>query len=97
MVDDMGWSDLGCFGSEIGTPNLDRLATEGTRDTQLCNTDRCCPSRAALLTGVYPHQADVGHMLNHLGHPAYQGHLNQRPTLAETLRNSGYATSMSGK
>ncbi len=98
MVDDMGWSDLGCYGSEIRTPNLDSLAAQGTRFTQFYNTARCCPSRAALLTGLYPHQAGVGHMIKDLGHPAYQGFLNDRcVTIAEALRQGGYVTCMSGK
>src|SRR4051812_41207705 len=62
LCDDMGFSDLGCYGSEIATPNLDRLANNGLRFTQFYNTARCCPSRTALLTGLYPHQAGVGHM-----------------------------------
>src|SRR5690348_13386684 len=62
LVDDMGFSDLGCYGGEIHTPNLDKLAGGGVRFTQFHNTARCCPSRAALLTGLYPHQAGVGHM-----------------------------------
>src|SRR5215475_3433575 len=62
LVDDMGYSDLGCYGGEINTPNLDKLAQGGVRFTQLHNTARCCPTRAALLTGLYPHQAGVGHM-----------------------------------
>ena len=63
MADDMGFSDLGCYGSEIATPNLDRLAAGGLRFTQFYNTARCCPTRAALLTGLYSHQAGVGHMV----------------------------------
>jgi len=98
MVDDMGWSDLGCYGGEIRTTHLDRLAAEGTRFTQFYNTARCCPSRASLLTGLYPHQTGVGHMVTNLGRPAYQGYLNDRcATLAERLRLAGYATYMSGK
>src|SRR6478672_6644489 len=62
LVDDMGFSDIGCYGSEISTPNLDRLAQGGVRFTQFYNTARCCPTRAALLTGLYSHQAGVGHM-----------------------------------
>src|SRR5687767_3006377 len=62
LVDDMGYSDLGCFGSEIPTPNLDKLAQNGLRLSQFYNTSRCCPSRASLMTGVYPHQAGVGSM-----------------------------------
>src|SRR5690349_7935951 len=62
LCDDMGFSDIGCYGSEISTPNLDHLASNGLRFTQFYNTARCCPSRTALLTGLYPHQAGVGHM-----------------------------------
>ena len=62
LVDDVGFCDIGCYGSEIPTPNLDRLAAEGVRFTQFYNTGRCCPTRASLLTGLYPHQAGVGHM-----------------------------------
>ncbi|MBI3970956.1 MAG: arylsulfatase [Chloroflexi bacterium] len=98
LVDDMGYSDIGCFGSEIDTPNLDRLAAGGLRVTQLYNGARCCPTRASLLTGLYAHQAGVGHMVNNLGTPAYQGYLNDRCiTIAEVLRPAGYRTIMSGK
>ena len=98
MADDMGFSDLGCYGSEIATPNLDRLAAGGLRFTQFYNTARCCPTRAALLTGLYPHQAGVGHMMEDRGAPAYQGFLNDRcVTIAEVLRQSGYRTLMAGK
>ena len=62
MVDDMGFSDVGCYGGEIETPNLDSLANSGLRFTQFYNTGRCCPTRAALLTGLYQHQAGIGHM-----------------------------------
>src|SRR5215813_46697 len=62
LADDMGFSDLGCYGSEISTPNLDRLAAGGIRFTQFYNCARCCPTRASLLTGLYPHQVGVGHM-----------------------------------
>ena len=71
MSDDMGFSDLGCYGGEIQTPNLDRLAAAGVRFTQFYNTARCCPTRACLLTGLYPHQAGVGHMLSRTGLPGY--------------------------
>lgn len=98
MADDLGFSDLGCYGSEIATPNLDRLATNGLRFTQFYNTGRCCPTRAALLTGLYPHQAGVGHMEADLGRAAYQGYLNDRcVTIAEALKMHGYRTFMSGK
>jgi arylsulfatase len=98
LCDDMGFSDPGCFGSEIETPNLDRLAANGLRMTQFYNTARCCPTRAALLTGLYQHQAGVGQMIHDLGTPAYQGYLNQQcVTLAEVLKTAGYSTYMSGK
>jgi arylsulfatase len=98
MADDMGFSDLGCYGSEISTPNLDRLARSGVRFTQFYNTARCCPTRAALLTGLYNHQTGVGHMVADRGAPSYQGYLNDRcVTIAEALRQGGYHTLMSGK
>lgn len=98
LVDDMGFSDLGCYGSEISTPNLDALASDGLRFTQFYNTGRCCPTRASLLTGLYPHQAGVGHMTYDGGQIGYQGDLNKEcVTLAEVLRPAGYATFMTGK
>jgi arylsulfatase A-like enzyme len=98
LVDDMGFSDLGAYGSEIATPNLDKLAQEGKRFTQFYNTSRCCPSRAALQTGVYNHQAGVGFMNRNLGVPSYQGYLNKQViTIAEGLKTQGYTTLMSGK
>jgi arylsulfatase len=98
LVDDMGYSDIGCYGSEIRTPNLDALAAGGVRVTQFYNGARCCPTRASLLTGLYAHQAGIGHMVTDLGAPAYQGCLNERcVTLAEALRPAGYRTIMSGK
>jgi arylsulfatase A-like enzyme len=98
MADDMGYSDLNCFGSEIRTPNLDRLAKEGLRMTQFYNAGRCCPTRASLLTGLYQHQAGIGDMINNSGIPAYQGYLNDNcATLAEVLKLNGYNTYMSGK
>lgn len=98
LADDMGYSDIGCYGSEIRTPNLDRLGNDGLRFTQMYNSARCCPSRAALLTGLNPHQAGVGHMMDALGPDSYQGYLNRScATIAEVLRGSGYATYMSGK
>ena len=77
MADDMGWSDIGCYGSEIETPNLDRLAKNGLRFTQFYNTGRCCPTRASLLTGTYPHQAGIGHMMNDRNLPGYKGDLGK--------------------
>ncbi|GAH54911.1 unnamed protein product, partial [marine sediment metagenome] len=98
MADDMGYSDIGCYGGEVNTPNLDRLAAGGLRFTQFYNAARCCPTRASLLTGLYPHQAGVGHMVGNRGYPAYQGYLNKRcVTIAEALKMAGYNTLMSGK
>src|SRR5215472_11690227 len=93
LSDDMGFSDLGCYGGEIRTPNLDRLADGGLRFTRFYNTSRCCPTRASLLTGLYPHQAGVGHMMEDRGHDGYRGDLNRNAvTIAEVLRPAGYAT-----
>ncbi len=98
MSDDMGFSDLGCYGGEIQTPNLDSLAKEGVRFTQFYNMGRCCPTRASLLTGLYPHQAGVGHMTRDSGHDGYRGQLNhQSATIAEVLGAGGYRTYMCGK
>jgi arylsulfatase A-like enzyme len=98
LVDDMGYSDLGCYGSEIPTPNIDSLAKGGLRFTQFYNTARCCPTRAALLTGLYSHQAGVGHMVENQKLPGYVGHLNDScVTMAEVLKPAGYFTAMSGK
>src|ERR1041384_6632014 len=98
MSDDMGVSDLGCYGGEIQTPTLDRLAAGGVRLTQFYNTARCCPTRASLLTGLYPHQAGIGHMMADLGFDGYRGNLNRHcVTIAEALRPAGYHTLMSGK
>ncbi|MBN1443465.1 MAG: arylsulfatase [Planctomycetes bacterium] len=98
LADDMGYSDIGCFGGEIQTPNLDRLAAEGLRFTSFCNTGRCCPTRASLLTGLYPHRAGVGHMTQDRGLPAYLGRLNDGcVTIAEVLKEAGYIAMMTGK
>ncbi len=98
LGDDIGFSDLGCCGGEIQTPNLDSLATNGLRFTQFYNTSRCCPTRASLLTGLYPHQAGVGHMMVDRGFPGYRSNLNREcVTLAEVLRAGGYRTYMCGK
>ena len=98
MADDMGWSDIGCYGSEIETPNLDRLAKNGLRFTQFYNTGRCCPTRASLLTGTYPHQAGIGHMMNDTGLPGYKGDLGSDvQTIAEVLKPAKYSTYLSGK
>ena len=94
----MGWSDIGCYGSEIETPNLDRLAKNGLRFTQFYNTGRCCPTRASLLTGTYPHQAGIGHMMNDTGLPGYKGDLGTDvQTIAEVLKPAKYSTYLSGK
>ena len=98
MADDMGWSDIGCYGSEIETPNLDRLAKNGLRFTQFYNTGRCCPTRATLLTGTYAHQAGIGHMMNDRGLPGYKGDLgNDVRTIAEVMKTADYSTYLSGK
>lgn len=98
MADDMGYSDIGCYGGEIETPNLDGLAANGLRFTQFYNTSRCCPTRAALLTGLYPHQAGIGHMMSDRGLIGYLGDLNAScRTIPQVLQPAGYATYMSGK
>ena len=98
LADDMGYSDLGCFGSEIRTPNLDRLGAGGLRFSQSYNCARCCPSMASLLTGLHPPQTGIGHMLGDLGHPSYRGCLSGRcVTLGEVLKEAGYRTYYSGK
>jgi len=99
MADDMGYSDIGCYGGEIQTPNLDRLASNGLRFSQFYNGARCCPTRASLMTGLAPHQAGMGWMtIRDLGHPGYSGELNSNcVTIAEVLREAGYATFMGGK
>ncbi|MDG2208257.1 MAG: arylsulfatase [Pirellulales bacterium] len=98
MSDDMGYSDIGCYGGEIRTPHLDRLAADGLRFTQFYNTARCCPTRACLLTGLYPHQAGVGYMMQDRGFDGYRGDLNRNcVTIAEVLREAGYNTYLAGK
>jgi len=98
MADDMGYSDIGCYGGEIHTPNLDGLAAGGLRFTQFYNTARCCPTRASLMTGLYQHQAGVGHMMEDKGYESYRGDLNNNcVTIAEVLKLGGYSTYMSGK
>src|SRR5690606_26142849 len=76
LADTLGYSDLGSYGSEIATPNLDRLAREGLRFQQFYNNSICAPTRASLITGQYPHTAGVGYFSNDLGLPAYQGYIN---------------------
>jgi len=99
MSDDMGFSDIGCYGGEIETPNLDRLAEDGLRFTQFYNGARCCPTRASLLSGVYPHQAGIGLMTGASGDlPGYRGELGRDVvTIAEALGTAGYRSYMAGK
>src|SRR5262244_486432 len=92
LADDMGFSDLGCYGSEIPTPNIDRLAAGGVRFTQMYNTARCSPSRACLLTGLYPHQAGMGYLDNMVipNSRGTTGRLNdESATIAEVVRPAG--------
>jgi arylsulfatase A-like enzyme len=106
MADDMGYSDIGCYGGEIPTPNIDKLAAKGVRFTQFYNTARCCPTRASLMTGLFPHQTGIGHMTEEPANPnaenwgtaGYQGYLNNHcVTIAEVLGSNGYHTYMTGK
>jgi arylsulfatase len=105
LSDDMGYSDLGCFGGEIKTPNLDALAAGGLRFTQFYNTARCCPTRASILTGLYPHQAGVGYMVDRAPYSAtaminewYSGDLRaDTATMGEVLHAGGYRTYAVGK
>ena len=89
VVDDMGYSDLGCFGGEISTPNIDGLASNGIRFTQFYNCGRSCPSRGALLTGMYAQQCGITGMGVSLN--------TQCVTIPEALKSAGYRTAMSGK
>ncbi len=98
VADDLGYSDLSCFGSEISTPNIDRLASDGLRFTQFYNCGQDSPTRAALLTGLYPHQVGVGHSTTDYRQPGYRGNLSRdAATLAELLQQGGYQTMMVGK
>lgn len=98
LADDMGYSDLGCMGSEIETPNLDALAGKGVLFTDCYNTSRCCPTRASLLTGLYQHQAGYGDMDSDLGYPSYQGRFREGVvTIAQLLKQTDYHTIMIGK
>lgn len=102
LADDLGYSDLSCYGGEIPTPNLDALAAHGLRFTQMYNSARCCPSRASLVTGLYPHQTGIGSFVTSRPDakrgPAYLGHLNdQCITFAQALKPAGYQTYMVGK
>lgn len=98
LADDLGYSDLGCYGGEINTPNINYLAQNGIRYRQFYNTSRCCPTRASLLTGLYNQQAGIGKMTAAENQPGYQGHIAENAvTLAEVLKTAGYQTAMSGK
>jgi arylsulfatase A-like enzyme len=98
LADDLGFGDLGAMGSEIRTPNIDSIARNGKLFTSMYNSARCCPTRSALLTGLYPHNAGLGHMGSNLGTTAYQGYLrDDAATIAEALRAGGYRTLMAGK
>jgi arylsulfatase len=100
LVDDLGFSDFGCYGSEIPTPNIDALAAGGVRFTQFYNTARCSPTRASLITGLYPHQAGLGHLDStvHEGSKGTTGKLRTDcVTIGEVLGEAGYFTIMTGK
>ncbi len=99
LTDDMGFSDIGCYGSEINTPNIDKLANKGVRFSHFYNTARCSPSRASLLTGLYPHQAGMGHLsTENYNEEGYVDDLSKNAvTMAEVFKSSGYATYMTGK
>lgn len=98
VADDLGYSDLGCYGGEIATPNLDSLAKNGLRLTRFYNMGRCCPSRTSILTGHYPHRVGVGHKVADLGKPGYRGRVSPDvPTIAESLKSAGYRSFISGK
>ena len=100
MTDDMGYSDIGCYGSEIETPHLDGLAKDGVRFSSFYNTSRCSTTRASLMTGLYSHQAGIGVLTKDEGpqNPGYRGRLNQNcVTMAEVLQPAGYRTIQTGK
>ncbi len=98
LADDLGYSDLGCYGGEIRTPHLDALAAGGLRFTQFYTTSRCAPTRASLLTGLYPHQVGIGYGTPNWGRPGYTGVLSRDArTIAEWLRPAGYRSFISGK
>ena len=98
LADDMGYSDMGCYGGEIETPNLDRLAQNGLRFSHFYNAGRSCPTRASLLTGLYPHQAGIGRMTFDDNLPGYRGTMTHNGvTIAEVLQDAGYQTGMVGK
>mgnify|MGYP002629983742 CR=1 FL=1 len=98
VADDLGFSDLGCYGGEIRTPNLDQLAGNGVRLTQFYTTSRCCPSRASILSGQYPHRVGLGHMTKDINRPGYRGRISENAvTIAQVLQGAGYRSFISGK
>jgi len=107
LVDDMGFSDIGAYGGEINTPNIDKLAANGVRFSQFYNASRCCPTRASLMTGLHPHLTGIGYMTNKpnksnddygSAFPNYRGFLNRQcVTLGELLGSAGYSTYLAGK
>jgi len=98
MADDLGYGDLGCYGGEIATPNIDLLAKQGLRLTQCYNNGICAPSRASLLTGRYPHQTGIGFFNIDLKEKGYEGYLNKESlTFGEVFQQGGYQTYLSGK
>lgn len=98
MVDDLGYSDLGCYGGEVQTPNLDKLASRGLRFSSFYNAGRSCPTRASLMTGLYQHQAGIGRMTFNENLPGYKGTLSHNAvTIAEVMKEAGYRTGMVGK
>ena len=99
FMDDLGWSDIGCYGSEIATPNIDALADRGLRFNHYTTHPICSPARAALLTGRNAHSVATGWLVNNNpGFPGYSGRIPlEAPTIAETLKAAGYATAMVGK
>jgi len=98
VADDLGYSDLGCYGGEIETPHLDALAAGGIRLTRFYNMGRCCPSRACILTGQYPHRVGLGHMTQDIGRPGYRGRLSEdAQTIAQVLAGGDYRSFISGK
>lgn len=99
LADDLGYSDIGGYGGEIRTPNLDRLANHGVKLSNFHNTPRCSPSRASLLTGIHPHQTGIGILTgNNASEGGYAGNLNNKcATIAEVLKSNGYITAITGK
>ena len=97
LNDDMGYSDLGCYGGETMTPNLDGLAKGGLKFTQFYNSPRCSPTRASLLTGLHPHQTGIGILTENMTPDGYEGNLNRScVTIAEALKGAGYSTIYGG-